>query len=376
MNSMDGYPFRPERVWLDREVEGEPRTIRVMERLASVPVEVVDDIRALKRITDLSLAKREWILTKHRGRAFKPCQGMPHEDEHICCGYHVIDLVSGCPMNCSYCILQHYLENNPRTTIYVNIDEVCEEVRTFLKLNASRFFRIGTGELSDSLALDPITGHAGELIPFFAQQENAVLELKTKTDFVDHLLDLPHGGHTVIAWSLNTERIARHEERGAASLERRLNAASSCVQAGYRVGFHFDPVVMNSTSGEELAEYADVIDRMFDAVQEPHIAWVSLGLLRLPYAMKELIRRRFPDTTIFGGELVPAGNKMRYARFLRADFYRPLWKRLTRYLPPEKVYLCMETREVWQKLGVTSQQGMIGGFPSDRIRQGLPGFWG
>jgi spore photoproduct lyase len=96
---------------------------------------------------------------------------------------------------------------------------------------------------------------------------------------------------------------------------------------------------------------------------------VSLGLLRLPYAMKALVQRRFPQTTIFSGEIVPAGGKMRYAKFLRADFYRPLWTRLTSQLPPEKIYLCMETREVWQKLGVTSRRDMIGGFPSGRIPQ-------
>ncbi len=364
---MERYPFKPERVWVDRDVEGYARTREMLERLGGVPVTVVDDVHALKRITDLNKAKQEWILTKHHGRAFKPCQGMPIDDEHICCGYHVIDLVSGCPMDCSYCILQHYLENNPRTAIYVNIEEILEEVRAFLKLNGSRSLRIGTGELGDSLALDPLTGHASELIPFFAEQENVVLELKTKTDLVDHLLHLPHGGRTVIAWSMNTERIVHHEERGSASLTQRFAAARKCVDAGYRVGFHFDPLVINSGSSEEIAEYADVIDRIFDAVPAERIAWVSLGLLRLPYAMKALVQRRFPQTTIFSGEIVPAGGKMRYAKFLRADFYRPLWDRLTRRLPPEKVYLCMETREVWQKLGVTSRRGMIGGFPSGRI---------
>lgn len=340
--------FPPEKVWVDREVEGHPLTRKILGRVGVVCVETVDDVHGLKRIGDLSKAKREWIITKHRGRAFKPCQGIG--EDHICCCYHVIDLISGCPMDCSYCILQHYLENNPRTTIFVNIDEILDQVNQALKEDPDKFFRIGTGELGDSLALDSITGHAGELIPFFAEQTNAILELKTKTDSVDHLLDLPHNGNTVVSWSVNAEPVIEGEERFTASLKNRFAAARKCVEAGYPVGFHFDPIILSGDSSDEMLDYMNVIDRMFDAVDSQNIAWVSLGLLRLPYQMKAIVQHRFPDTRIFSGELVPAGGKMRYARFLREDYYRPLWNRLVKRLPPQKIYLCMETANVWNKL--------------------------
>jgi spore photoproduct lyase len=338
-----------ERIWIDREVEAHPRVRAIVDRLSGVSAEVVEDVHDLKRTTDFRRAKRELILTKHRGRAFKPCQGIPCDDEHICCRYHVIDLISGCPMDCSYCILQYYLENNPRMTIYVNVEEILADIGHFLDGNSQQRFRIGTGELSDSLALDPIVRFADALVPFFAKRPNAVLELKTKTDLVDHLLDLPHGGHTVVAWSLNAQRIVRGEELGASSLEQRFAAARKCTGAGYRVAFHFDPIVMTTGSSDEAREYIDVIEQIFDAVEPGDIAWVSLGLLRLPYSMKAIVQRRFPKTRIFGGEIVPAGGKMRYAKFLRAQYYKPLWDALTERLPKEKIYLCMETGDVWRK---------------------------
>lgn len=251
-------------------------------------------------------------------------------------------------MDCSYCILQSYLENNPRTQIFVNLDEILAEVRAHLQAWPDTTFRIGTGELGDSLALDPITGFSKELIHFFAKQPNAILELKTKTDFVDHLLDCDHAGKTVISWSVNSERIIREEEHAATSLTNRLAAAKKCTDAGYNVGFHFDPIII--TGDGNLKEYEHTIDMIFNVVDPKHIAWVSLGLLRLPYSMKAVAQRRFPNTRIFSGEIVPAGNKLRYPRFLRTQYYKPLWDKLTKHLPANKVYLCMETNAVWNKL--------------------------
>jgi spore photoproduct lyase len=342
------FPFTPEKIWVDRSVEKEALTLQILERLQGIPTEYIDDIQIHKRRPAIDVGKRQMVITRHRGIAFKQCQGMT--DDHICCHYYVIDMVSGCPMDCSYCILQHYLENNPITTVYVNINDILREVSEFIEQYPEKTFRIGTGELSDSLALDPMTEHAKILIPFFAQQPNALLELKTKTDFVDHLLDLNHNGRTVISWSVNAEHIIRDEEKHTASLEKRLAAAQKCVAAGYKVGFHLDPIVIIKGDEDELASYVDVADKIFESVNPDDIAWISLGLLRFPYPMKTTVQRRFPSTRIFSGEIIPAGNKMRYARFLREVYYRPLWDRLTKRLPPEKVYLCMETENVWKKL--------------------------
>jgi len=44
-----------------------------------------------------------------------------------------------------------------------------------------RFWRIGTGEFTDSLAIDRLTRLSSVLVPFMANQTNAVLELKTKS---------------------------------------------------------------------------------------------------------------------------------------------------------------------------------------------------
>jgi len=327
-----GPRFQPEVVWVTKAVAGHPQTLSILNRLGEVDSNVIDDVRLLKKPSHLGEAKRQLILTAHRGRAFKPCQGIGAG--HLCCNYRVIDLISGCPMDCSYCILQSYLANNPITTVYVNIESILEELGSFLSSHPRSNFRVGTGELAD----------------FFASQPNAVLELKTKTDLVDNLLDLRHRGRTVISWSVNTPELIASEEVDTATLDQRLAAAAKVTSAGYNVGFHFDPIIVTTDDDAEIAAYLEVVDRIFEAVDPQRIAWVSLGLLRYPPELAEIARPRFPHTRIFSGELVPAGNKVRYPRFLRQETYRPLWEKLRSRLPANKLYLCMETKAVWERI--------------------------
>ncbi|MFH0798743.1 MAG: radical SAM protein [Pseudomonadota bacterium] len=341
------FPFEIDQVWLDQEVADHPQAIRILNKLPDVPVDIVEKQHSVKRMRDIGAAKRQLFLTMHRGQAFKPCQGI--SGGQLCCGYRVIDLTSGCPMDCSYCVLQSYLANNPVTAVYVNIESILAEVSAFLSAHQNRFFRIGTGELSDSLALDPLTDCASVLIPFFASRRNAMLELKTKSAAIDHLMGLRHRNRTVIAWSVNTPEIISSEERGTASLDDRLAAAQKAASAGYGVGFHLDPIIL-ARGAEDVGGYLDVIERILGALEPKQISWVSLGLLRYPSDLQEIATRRFPNTKIFSGELVPSLAKVRYPRFVREAAYRPLWKKLRSKLPPHKLYLCMETPAIWEKI--------------------------
>jgi len=98
----------------------------------------------------------------------------------------VINETINCPIDCTYCILQGYI-NNPAITIYTNYQKIIEEIQTLSRLNRERILRIGTGELTDSLALDPITRLSEKLIPEVQKLPNILLELKSKTDHIDHL---------------------------------------------------------------------------------------------------------------------------------------------------------------------------------------------
>lgn len=332
-------------ILVDKNVEHLPTTQSILQKLGVMDVTVIEDVRAVKRPMDFSKAKKTLLITENKGHGFKPCQGMT--SKNLCCNYWVIDLVSNCLMDCSYCILQYYLKNNPMLTIYANVDEIATRASIHFAKNNGRKFRVGTGELSDSLALDHVTGFSKKLIKYFSAQKNVSLELKTKTTNIEHLLNIGDKGNTVISWSVNSNSIIASEEHGSPSLEERLDAAMRAGEAGYNIGFHFDPIIYGERWEEE---YEDVARRITDGLPHEKIAWISLGTLRFPVEMKDIVMRRFPKSRIFSGELVYTNGKARYFRPIREKMYRKMIEFLSPLKRSVPIYLCMETMPVWQNV--------------------------
>ena len=289
--------------------------------------------------------KRSVFLSQSKGRYFKTCPGM--EKPYICCNLGVLNIISNCPMSCSYCFLQFYL-NSPVTTVYTDFSRVTSELKVTSKAHPEIFFRVTTGELSDSLALDRETGFSARLIEIFKDIPNAILELKTKTSFVNHLLRLNHGGRTVISWSLNPQRVIDKEEKGTASLEKRITTASKAQEAGYLLGFHFDPLI-HYPQWEK--DYEETVKLLFEKVSPFRIAWISLGSLRFAPGMEEEIKRAHPSSKLPYGEMVVAScGKKRYVKPIRLRLYQKMIDWIKKYGGQDVlVYLCMETPEAWEK---------------------------
>lgn len=347
-------PYRPEQVFVERTVESSPITKNVLDRLPGVPIQVIDSTEFLLERSQrwnptIPRSKKTLILAHHKGNFFKPCPGKrtPNGRQRVCCNYFVINYASNCHMECSYCYLQSYL-NFPYMTIYANEADLVLELETAFAQSPHEFFRIGTGELADSLALDPLTGYSTVLVEFFARQSNAVLELKTKSDCVENLLGLEHQGKTVVSWSMNPRYVQEREEHKTASISQRFKAAGECVRAGYPVGFHLDPLICYP--GWETG-YRDLIEEIFQTVPAASIAWISLGSLRMTSQLKEIIRRRFPNSFLPLGELVPnPDGKMRYFKPLRVGMYRQVLGWIREKSPTTHVYACMEGPGVWREV--------------------------
>ena len=339
--------YHPERILVQEDAWQDVATGEILERLPGIPVETIQQIESilpeLNRSSDPhSSGKRSLILARHRGRFMKDCPGAGAE---ICCNYFVVNYASNCHMECTYCVLQSYL-NNPALIIYTNIDDLITEVSGNLERAPGRLFRIGSGEIADSLALDNITHYSRRLVPFFGRLANGILELKTKSDLVENLEGLDHRGHTVVSWSINSKSITRSEELKTAAFEERLSAARRCQDWGYKVGFHFDPLI-HYEGWEE--GYRDAVEQVFRAVDPSQVAWVSLGSLRFTPHLREIVRRRFPRSKIPYGEFVPGNHgKTRYFRPIREEMYSRMRSFIRTAAPQVFVYLCMENRAAWE----------------------------
>lgn len=335
-------PFKT--VYVEQDVADHAVARRILNRLSDVPVHTID--RLDKDFIDSARdADRALVLARQRGRFISKCPGTMG---HICCNYYVIHNGINCVYNCSYCFLQFYI-NNPFLSVYVNKEDLFSQILALRAEVKSKYLRIGTGEFTDSLAIDHITGESLDLIPFFLEHPDMMLELKTKSANIDNLKRFrPEASNIVIGWSLNTDRIVASEEHGAQSISARLAAASACAALGYRIAFHFDPVIYYEGWAEE---YAQVINRLFDAVAPDAISWISIGTLRYHRDLKPIINQRHPESTIIYSDTVYGrDDKVRYFKPIRIKIYRHMMDCIRGRSKKVPVYLCMELPDVWDRV--------------------------
>lgn len=339
--------YLPEKIYIEKGAENYPLTRDLLER-AKVSSEIISDKKKLlaevRRAPDpRGWGKRFLLLAIDRGQAFKP---FPIPEGTVPCDFYSLHLVEGCDFECSYCILQAYL-TNPILTVYVNREEILDRLDFFLRSHPHQFFRIGTGQLADSLSLDHLTAHTESLVPFFARQPNAVLELKTKSVNIARLERLDSQGKTVVSWSMNTKKIQSTEEHKCATIKERIQAAKRCTEWGYPVGFHFDPVIDYEGC---LQDYKEVMEEIFSRIPPEKVAWVSLGSLRFMPELKRIMEKRFPRSFLPCAEWTRGTDgKLRYLTSRRVALYKPLREKLSALIPKVPLYLCMETEAVWRQ---------------------------
>jgi spore photoproduct lyase len=331
-------------IYLDKHAARSPLARRILRTLRGIPVTIVNDKDAfLKGIekTPLSTGKKKLWLTNFKGPFLKPCPATG--SDYLCCRYQTLNAQTHCPLDCTYCILQNYL-NVPLITIYMNTGHISREIDALIAREPRRLFRMGTGELTDSLALDPLTRFNEDLIRH-ARGKKMILEIKTKTVSIDHLPTIQKS-NVLVSWSLNPDAFIRTEEHKAASLEARLKAAQKVLEKGYRLGFHFDPLLLLPGWKER---YAELLEKLTSSLPEKEVMWISLGSLRYPPSLKKIIEARFPKTRITAAEFVKGlDGKVRYFRPERIRLYRHIVAGIRKRWKDVFIYFCMENKPVWQ----------------------------
>jgi len=341
--------FIPEKIFVEAAVQDFPLTRQILARCPDTPRETIPEARQLIASQAAGQSpnffeKKTLLLCRNQGRFLEPCPGTRH---YRCCGYMILTPGIGCPLDCSYCVLQAYL-NNPFVTLYMNLQDMLDELDADIPAGSDNSMRIGTGEFMDSLALDHLTDFSLFMLPFLKARSGISLELKTKTTNIDHLLALDHQGRYIVSWSLNAPAVASAEEHGAAAVHERIAAARRLVDRGYRVGFHFDPLLYYP--GWEQG-YREVVGLLGQHIPPQAVAWISIGSLRYMPHLKKVGQRRFPATKIYTGEFVPGfDGKMRYLQDLRIEMYTQIVQWLRDYSPEVFIYFCMESEHVWKRV--------------------------
>ena len=313
-------------------------------------IEYIDDYR---KILNKYQGKFEYVHDAKDILVVHPFQGKfihacPGSDGMACCNYFVINFGLNCSFDCAYCYLQTYL-NTPLLTIFSNVETLLQEVKEKIEKHPNHSWRIGTGEYTDSLALDHLTGLNTILVPFFAQFNNASVELKSKSNNIENLLGLNHNKRTLVSWTLNTAIISESVEKLTSSVEERLIAAKKLAQEGYQIAFHIDPIVWYNNWEND---YNELIIKIFSIVPKESIQLISLGTFRHSPGLKNILRQRNATHFLLEGEMLPSSDgKSRYFAPQRAEMYQKVRKMIEEQGTSKvTTYLCMETKDMWQQV--------------------------
>ena len=333
-------PFSPKTVYIETSVKNTPLAERVRRAFPNADFKETD---GTTQVGSPNFSKRLDTLLIHREKYdfLKPC---PCSCGSAGCGYNLINLGFGCRFECEYCFLQQY-QNLHAVLLPANVDEFLAKIDG-VQFRTGPFDRprIGSGEFTDSLIFDDITQYSAQIVPFFRTRPHLQFEFKTKSVNIGGLLQAGGCENVVISWSVNAAPVTNYAEHFTPGLTARLQAACEVARAGYRLGFHFDPVVIYEGYQQD---YARTVQEMADRLPHDKIAWISVGTLRFSRELKKQIETRFPNNTLLDGEfLLDFDGKMRYSDAQRLEVYRFLVPLLRKTFPNAVVYLCMEDPQI------------------------------
>jgi len=364
--------WKPREIIVHKLVKNDPITKFFVEQCPEVPVKYVNNgiPKEIVKVSEvLNQAKGGMLDTVLLGKQvvyIAPATDvvdtftMP-DDRMVCPHFERLKLASnGCFYQCDWCYLKlTYRAAFPFITVRVQYDRIKGQIQKRLSQSTEPVI-FNSGELADSLSMEHLTRAGREFIPWFGQQGNGYLFMLTKSDNVDNILDLPHNGHTIIAWSMNNDEVSRKFEVGAPSFERRLEAARMVQGAGYRIRIRLDPVV--PIEGWQVA-YGGTIRRIFENISPET---VTIGTLRFEEGFYKMRKTFFtnPDLVnfvdgmvpmfppkVFLGSKRPKSGKYSFSAEKRAEIFSFVIAEIRKYSDCP-IALCKESAAVWERVGL------------------------
>ncbi|MBW9171086.1 spore photoproduct lyase [Clostridium estertheticum] len=283
--------FIPDIAYMDPKLlkyEESKGIIKYLEEL-KVPIvnskKVVIDSGSPER--NYAAAKKTVLFTTNGQKKLMSCK--PSAD-------YQFSLSSSCPANCEYCYLQTTQGEKPFMKIFLNIEEILENIQTYIDANLPSITSFECASITDPIALEHLSGNLKKCIEFFGRSEKGRLRLVTKFDDVDPFLKLKHNKHTKFRFTLNTPYVIDNFEHNTSTFKERIGAVKKIATAGYPIGFIIAPIMIYDNWRSEYKELFETLKIALADYKEE----VSFELIqhRFTKAAKELIVQRFKNTKL------------------------------------------------------------------------------
>ena len=122
-----------------------------------------------------------------------------------------------CIYDCRYCFLQG-MYPSANYTLFVNFEDFIKDIDNKTRQFHGQPVWFFSGYDCDSLAMENISGFVSDFLPYFEENNNAHLELRTKSVNIQPLLNKSSIPNIVTAFSFTPEEIGKQLENGVPSV--------------------------------------------------------------------------------------------------------------------------------------------------------------
>jgi len=347
-------------VYVDPEVMKRPNCRRRLERV--MPHVRCEDVRDLteKTLEDVfGISKRRHgkddfgddavvvftTFDERRTQFFYSWRDEAAQHGGVCQPALELNIVDGCMFRCAYCGFGR------KIIFYLDVERLIEGLDpVFARYPAQRLYKYSN--MTDLPPFEPELNAVQPMIERFSRERNRYLMLFTKSDNVDFLADLAHGGRTIISWSLTCETASLMVDKRTASLHERVAAMEKMQRAGYPVRARLSlivPVV------NWRREYTELFELLLGRVKPDLITLELLGWMDVD-ALLSLFDRSFIDRVALEGAEAAREElaDVRWGPFTQEthdEIYRFCVETVRRLSPGTPVSICHGTLATWQALG-------------------------
>ena len=320
-------------IYIEREIRDHPRvksillrhkraTVIECERYGEVFNPKAQNFRLQKQRPALILAR------KHKGlvQAAPPGYGVGGESN-----YYFSHMLN-CLYDCRYCFLQG-MYRSANYVLFVNYEDFLEEMDSLASPGRQTWFFSGYD--GDSLALEPVTGFAASMLPWFEQRPDAWLELRTKSTQVASLLARKPLPNVVTAFSFTPEPVWKATEHRVPGIDRRVGAMLQLARTGWPVALRIDPLIWHN---DYEKHYSELFQLLFRHLPETMLHSVTMGPFRMPQPFFRNMERLYPEEPIFAAGLEARGKMVSYPLHREREMIDFCVQELLKYLPEEKIY--------------------------------------
>lgn len=335
MKSLKEDYFNPffSHIYVEAKVKDHPRTQLILKKFPHARIVGISHYKDVfcrnRQNSALQHRSQNLILAAREGALF-------YEGAPVCQSFgnpyfYYTSCVMNCIFDCEYCYLKG-MYPSANIVVFVNLEDYFAQAEQMLKEHP---LYLCVSYDTDLLAMEHVTGYAGEWCEFAKKHEDLNMEIRTKCAGGQLAAQFSPVPGVIYALTLSPQAVIDAYEHHTPSLGARLSFAKQLIHAGCAVRLCFDPMIYLP---EWKRHYAGMLEHVFDVLDMEKIVDVSVGTFRVSGDYLRNMRRQKPDSAVVRFPFQNENGYYHYPKELMDEMEQFLVHRLEQKIPKEKIF--------------------------------------